>query len=356
MAAAIPTAAQMATLLAQWNDWLSARTDTMLSLEDRVRTAGSDKDRADLAAAFVARKAVADRLEQISDRVAHDRAAAATLANEPLLDTLGASVGANLADAATLVDAIVDRVESHVATVERQSANDVELATRADSDLTVAERLAQQLGSDVNRAAQLRADLSSRRELAAVAARASALRGELEAIDGERRQLFAAWAGLPDRLRALSDSEASLRTLAERCRDKIADPPTLAIPSVGAVGNWPATDELQAMPWPAARGTMSPVIAKVQRLDAALAEARRRFQQPLDERDDLRGLLQAFRDKAAAHGLAEDADLEPMYRKAEVVLWAAPCDVAGARSLVDSYVAAVNAKITSRVSPGGLES
>jgi len=346
----------MAALLAQWNDWLSARTDTMLSLEDRVRTAGSDNDRDDLAAAFVARKAVADRLEAISDLVAQDPAAAAALANDPLFDTLGASVGANLTDAATLVDAIVDRVESHVGAIERQSAADVELATRADSDLTIAERLAQQLGSDVNRAAQLRADLSSRRDLAAVAARASALRSELEAIEKERQQLFAAWEALPERLRALADSEGSLRHLAERCRDKIANAPALAIPSVGAVGNLPATDELQAMPWPAARATMSPLIAKVQRLDAALTEARRRFQQPLDDRDDLRGLLQSFRDKADAHGLGEDADLEPMYRKAELLLWAAPCDLVAARTLVDSYVAAVNAKITSRVAPGGLGS
>ncbi|HZX53735.1 MAG TPA: hypothetical protein VFE86_03600 [Ilumatobacteraceae bacterium] len=354
MAAALPTAAQMAALLAQWNDWLSARTDTMLSLEDRVRTAGSDTERADLAAAFVARKAVADRLEEISDLTQRDAAGAAALANEPLVDTLGASVGANLSDAAALIDAIVDRVESHVATVERQSATDVELATRADADLAIAERLAQQLGSHVNRAAQLRSDLSSRRDLAAVAGRAAALRSELESIDEERRQLFATWAELPDRLGALSDSEASLRQLAERCRDKIANPPTLAIPSVAAVESLPETVDLQSMPWPAARSTMSPLIAKVQRLDAALAEARRRFQQPLSERDDLRGLLQSFRDKAGAHGLGEDSDLEPLYRRAEEVLWAAPCDLAAARPLVDEYVAAVNAKITSRVSPGGL--
>src|SRR3954452_25304214 len=205
MAAATPTPAQMAALLAQWNDWLSARTDTMLSLEDRGRTAGSDTERADIAAPFVARKAVADRLEEISDLTQRDAVGAAALANEPLLDTLGASVGANLADAATLVEAIVDRVESHVATVERQSATDVELATRADADLTVAERLAQELGSHVNRAAQLRSDLSTRRDLAAVAGRATALRSELEGIDAERRQLFATWAALPGRLDALSD-------------------------------------------------------------------------------------------------------------------------------------------------------
>jgi hypothetical protein len=351
--ATTPTAQQMGALLTQWNDWLSARTDTMLSLEDRARTAGSDKDRDDLAAAFVARKAIDDRLKDITDLVRHDRAGAAALANQPLVDTLGAPVGANLADAAKLVDAIVDRVDAHVTGVERQSEADVETAARADADLTVAERLAQELGSHVNRSAQLRSDLSARRDLPQLAVRAAALRGELEAIDAERRQLFTAWAALPGRLDSLGDVEASVRQLAERCRDKIAKAPTLAIPSVAAVGELPETGELQTMPWPAARATMSPLVAKVQRLDAALAEARRRFQQPLDDRDDLRGLLQSFRDKAAAHGFGEDAELEPMYRGAQALLWAAPCDLVAARPLVDGYVAAVNAKITSAVARGG---
>jgi hypothetical protein len=337
----------MTALLTQWNDWLSARTDMMLSLEDRVRAAGSDTDRADLAAAFVARKVVGDRLSAMSALLEHDRAKAAALANEPLVDTLGGPVGRNLADAAELVDAIVRRVETNVSTVETQSATDVELATRADRDITVAERLARELGSNANRAAQLRSELVARRNLAAVAANAGALRAELEQIDSERRQLFGDWTTLEVRLHALGDAETSVRQLAQRCRDKIVQVPSLAIPSVAAVGSFLSTDELKTMPWTAARGVMAPVISKVQRLEAALAEARRRYQQPLDQRDELRGLLQSFRDKAGAHGLGEDAELEPLYRKAESLLWAAPCDLSAARPLVDQYVAAVNAKISS---------
>jgi hypothetical protein len=348
---ATPTAEEMAALLTEWNDWLAGRTDAMLSLEDRVRTAGTDQDRADLAAAFVARKVVDDRLEAISDLSDHDRAGAAAMANQPLTDDLGSPVGRNLADAAALVDAIVQRVESHVSGVETRSASDVALATRADADLSVAERLANELGSHINRAAQLRGDLVARRHLDTVATEAAGLRGELEEIDSERRELFADWAGLDDRLVALGDVEASVRTLAERCRNKIVQTPSLAIPSVAAVGQVMPADELEAMPWSAARVVMSPVVAKVQRLEAALAEARRRYQQPLDDRDDMRGLLQSFRDKAAAHGLGENDELEPLYRQAESLLWAAPCDVAAARPLVDQYVAAVNAKITSSVSP-----
>jgi hypothetical protein len=349
-----PSAQQMAALLAQWNDWLAARTDAILSLEDRVRTAGTDQDRSDLASAFVARKIVDDRLQEIEELAEHHPGQAAELANQQLVDDLGSPIGRNLADAAALVDAIVQRVESHVASVESQSANEIAAATRADADLRIAERLAQELGSNVNRAAQLRGDLVARRDLSGVATRATALRAELEQIDADRRQLFQSWATLQDRLASLGATEAAVRELAKRCRDKIVQTPSLAIPSVAAVGPFPSVDDLRAMPWSAARAVMSPAVAKIERLDAALAEAHRRFQQPLDEREDLRGLLQSFRDKADAHGLGEHADLEPLYRQAEELLWAAPCDIAAGRPLVARYVAAVNAKIASAVSPGGL--
>lgn len=354
--AATPTAEQMAALLAQWNDWLAGRTDVMLSLEDRVRTAGTNADQADLAAAFVARKVVGDRLDEIEALAKRDRDKAAALANQSLVDNLGSPVGRNLADAAALVDAIVQRVESHVSTVENRSTTEVAAATQADADLSVAERLANQLGSHINRAAQLRIDLIARRDLAGVAARASELRHELEQADAERRQLFAAWATLDDRLAALGQTEAAVRALAQRCRDKIVQAPTLAVPSVAAVGPFATLHELQSMPWSAARAVMAPAVTKVQHVDAALGEAQRRFQQPLDDRDDLRGLLQSFRDKAAAHGFAEHPDLDPLYRQAESLLWAAPCDLAAARPLVDRYVSAVNTKITSSVSPGGVGS
>jgi hypothetical protein len=350
------TAAQMTALLTQWNDWLAGRTDAMLSLEDRVRTAGSDADRSDLAAAFVARKVVGDRLQAIADLAEHDRAKASDLASQPLVDNLGGPVGQNLADAAALVDAIVQRVESHVSGVETRSATEVAQATRADADLTIAERLAHLLGSHINRAAQLRGDLVARHDLARVATSAAELRVELERIDAERRALFESWRTLDDRLVSLTDAEASVRQLAQRCRDKVLQAPSLAIPSVAAVGPSPSSDELTTMPWTAARAVMAPVIDKVRRLEAALAEARRRYQKPLDERDAMRGLLQSFRGKADAHQLAENADLEPLYRQAELLLWAAPCDIASAHPLVDRYVAVVNAKIASAVSPGGVGS
>ncbi|HEY0520614.1 MAG TPA: hypothetical protein VGC84_14050, partial [Ilumatobacteraceae bacterium] len=243
-----------------------------------------------------------------------------------------------------------------VSAVEKSSSAEIALATSADADLAIAERLARELGSNVNRAAELRGDLVARRNLTRVATDAAALRRELEAVDSERRDLFGRWSSLDQQVSALADEERSIRDLALRCHDKIANVRPLAIPSVAALEPLTTVDDLETMPWTAARAVMAPVMEKVVRLDAALGEARRRYQQPLDDRDDLRGLLQSFRGKADAHGLAEDAELEPLYRQAESVLWSAPCDLQSARSLVDQYVRAVNAKITSSVPDRGVGS
>ena len=80
----------------------------------------------------------------------------------------------------------------------------------------------------------------------------------------------------------------------------------------------------------------------VDRAGAALDEAERRFRAPLARRDELRGLLQAFRDKAASAGLAEHEQLDPRYVAARDLLWAAPCDLADAEALVDEYVRTIN--------------
>ncbi len=205
--AAEPTAQQMAALLTQWNDWLAGRTDAMLSLEDRVRTAGSDKDRADLAAAFVARKVVGDRLQAITDLADHDRARAAALATEPLVDNLGSPVGQNLADAAALVDAIVQRVESHVSTVETRSATRGRCWPLAPT-VTSRSPSGWPTNSAVTSTGQLSCAATSspvaiwRR----VAKRASELRSELEQADAERRHLFETWTTLDQRLVALAEA------------------------------------------------------------------------------------------------------------------------------------------------------
>ncbi len=65
-------------------------------------------------------------------------------------------------------------------------------------------------------------------------------------------------------------------------------------------------------------------------------------------RNELRGLLQAFRAKSLALGRAEDPDLVGRHDAAEQALYVAPCDLSRAEALVDDYVQAVNAAMPGR--------
>jgi hypothetical protein len=70
-------------------------------------------------------------------------------------------------------------------------------------------------------------------------------------------------------------------------------------------------------------------------------EAERAAAEQLDRRDELRGLLDAYKAKAAVLGAAENAELEAAYGKARDMLWTAPCDLGVAAAAVTGYQQAV---------------
>jgi len=61
----------------------------------------------------------------------------------------------------------------------------------------------------------------------------------------------------------------------------------------------------------------------------------------LDRRDELRGLLDAYRARAARLGAVEDSELEARYARAQELLWTAPCDLAVSAEAVTGYQRAV---------------
>ena len=343
--ARIPSATELTALIAQWTEWLSSRTDSLLSLEERVKSAGNPSDAADLAAAFVCRKAITDRLEQVAVAAQRDRAAASALTAQPVLDDLGGLVGNNLTEAAELLDGVLQRVEHSVAGREALQLGEASTAAQVDADLSVAERLSAELGLQVNHVGQLREAFNRRERMAETSIEAATVRASLEAAARERASLLSQWQAAPARLQALTADEAGVRELAARCRAKVVQAPPLAVPSVAAIsaslGDLQPTD-LDSLPWATVRGRIGPLLLKIDRVAAALAEAERRFQAVLDRRDELRGLLHGFADKAAAHGVIEEPRLDALYQEAKAVLWAAPCDVDRGAALVDQYVAMVN--------------
>ncbi|MGD0602168.1 MAG: hypothetical protein ABSA53_01030 [Streptosporangiaceae bacterium] len=74
---------------------------------------------------------------------------------------------------------------------------------------------------------------------------------------------------------------------------------------------------------------------------AAARDAERALVALLATRDELRGLLEAYRAKAARMGAAEDPALAGGYDHAHELLWTAPCDLTAAADAVTGYQQAV---------------
>lgn len=347
----VPSAAEFEATLDQWSAWITDHTDTLLSLDERARGSGTATDQADIAAAFVARKAVALRLDEIRAQVSRDRRAAAALTSAPVLDDLGAPIGTDLADAANLLDAVLQRVARNLDRAEADHADDLRVRAVVADQLAVAQRLSALLGSQVNRVGKLAERVtaagSGADDFAAIAAPLRSVTAELESAAAQRVDVLDRLQGAAERLEQLRSTEVSVRELAARCREKVLQAPNLAVPSVAALGEMPVVDPAAIEPWVATLGRVQPWLDRLDRVGAALEFARQKFQAALDERDQQRGLLQAFRDKAAAYGFGEHHEIEPLYRAAEAVLWSAPCDLVAAAPLVQQYLAAVNAKVSS---------
>jgi hypothetical protein len=98
----------------------------------------------------------------------------------------------------------------------------------------------------------------------------------------------------------------------------------------------------------AAGGRWTRLASELDLLDRELAtatagfrEAERAVVAAMAKRDELRGLLGAYKAKAARLGAAEDADLAERYDRARDLLWTAPCDLAAAEAAVAGYQQAV---------------
>jgi len=333
------------TVLAQWDRWLERSTDRLIDLDGRAPAAGTD--RLDLAAAFVARKAIAARVDEL--RAAAGEPGEPDPAGRPVVDDGGQLVAADLPSAARLLDAIVERLEHRLDALERAEATVATALADGERDLAVAEPLARSLEQDVRRVAELRARLDGAPRdataLAPLATEAARVRAELETAAAHRDRLLGRWPALEGELVELTAREAEVRELVARCREKVRPLPVLAVPSVSALGPPEDAAELARLAWPGARARMEAYLDRVARVRRALDEVASRHRELMDRRDHLRGLLQSFRDKAGEHGVGEDAELERMFAHARELLWSAPCDVEIARGPVEAYVAAVNARV-----------
>ncbi len=147
-----------------------------------------------------------------------------------------------------------------------------------------------------------------------------------------RDRLDEAGALLGGRLAQLVSRADAIELLAARCREKIANAPTIAVPNPNVVGDVP-TDPTVATQFS----------ARLDEIDAALTAVEQQFRAPLQERDELRSVMGAYLEMAAVRGCAESNDVVAAEQAARMTLWSAPCDLAVGREQVAELQRAVHA-------------
>jgi hypothetical protein len=134
---------------------------------------------------------------------------------------------------------------------------------------------------------------------------------------------------------------AAIRDLAARCVAAVTPAPRLAVPDVAALG-----------PVPQARVEVGAYLTRLAAVSRALNLAHAAYATALDERDELRGRLEAYAIKAIKGDSSSGAsdDLGELFRRAQEALRAEPADMVRARALV----AAHQAYLASGSTPSGM--
>jgi chromosome segregation ATPase len=210
-------------------------------------------------------------------------------------------------------------------------------------------------------------------ETAAVTAELSRLRAalnadpfgaDLSAADGLRQRcgalakraadlaaLRTGAAGQIAAIRALADSgraaQAAAASAYQRAAAKIASvPPVPATAGQRLNDLAPRLAELDGL---LAAGRWDRLRSELDLLRTELTAVADQFHQSeqtlvslLSQRDELRGLLDAYKAKAARLGAAEDPGLGRQYDEVRALLYTAPCDLTAASAAVNSYQQAVN--------------
>jgi hypothetical protein len=227
----------------------------------------------------------------------------------PLVDGLGADLEAEFRDAEAAVAAQRAAANADPLALWRPAAGagegqvDTSAATRArDLVTSLAPRIIE--ADRVRRQARQRID-----ELAAAVAAARADRQDAVAARQEAATRITALPPLPP---------------------EIAAPPLASLGALADAGQW---TRLAA--------ELDRCTAELASAAAQTADVRRTAGDAMDKRNELRGLLRAYKAKAARLGAAEDPALAASYDQAHRLLWTAPCDLGAAGAAVAAYQRAI---------------
>ena len=148
-------------------------------------------------------------------------------------------------------------------------------------------------------------------------------------IDDLAAATAAARTARQDALAARRDAAVRISAL-PTLPSEISQPPLTALAALADGGQWSrlATE-------------LDRCEAELAATAAQTADMTKRAAAAIDKRDELRGLLRAYKAKAARLGGAEDPDLAARYEQAHGLLRTAPCDLAAAEAAVAAYQRAI---------------
>ena len=243
-------------------------------------------------------------------------AATAELARvRPLTDGLGADIQAEFRDAESAVAAQRAAANADPLALWRPAAGGTtgRAAGEGSVDTAAADRVRERVGALTPRIAELdRLRQQARLRIDDLAAAAAAARAARQDAVAARRDVAVRVSALPP------------------LPPQVPEPPLPTLAALAAGGQW------------------SRLAAELDRCDAELAAANAQTADlsqtaaaAIDKRDELRGLLRAYKAKAARLGAAEDQDLSARHDQAYGLLWTAPCDLAAAEAAVAAYQRAI---------------
>ncbi|MFT4288019.1 hypothetical protein [Nocardioides sp.] len=345
-----PEPAEIQRYLAELDTWLRDRRVELDELDTAALAAGRGGEVAgDMSLALALWKAITDRYQLIfatwdGGRVlTQDRERIAGLIWGRLdgASEMPGGLAVSLPEASQLLDALTGQLRSRLALLPGAA----DAAARVKSLRAQLERVRDQVGLEpaltrdqaVDRLAGLLLRLDDIGERASRGADVAGLLGPLEIeattferdlIVGNARRRDARDQILSAReLRADLEARAdALRKLAEVCVTTVDPAPNNAVPDVAALGPVPVTPE-----------EIGPYLQRLDRVSQALEVAQHRYADALAEHTALVELLDAYRAKARALGLADSADLAETERLAREVLARRPAPLAVARQLVALY-------------------
>jgi hypothetical protein len=181
---------------------------------------------------------------------------------------------------------------------------------------------------------------AARRHFDALTDRCNTAKDGLAAVVEARDGFTARRGALGTLVDEVEAAEQEVPQAQARAEAKIAAPGLGPVPTAATVlrGRLKQLDDAAAAAhWRRVASDLSTVEHSARDALGAAREQRAAADGLVERRDELRGRLEAYRAKANASGLAENALLAPIYAQAHTMLFTAPCDLRAATRAVHAY-------------------